>query len=247
MYIVFEGTDGSGKSTTIEVVDELLRAKGYNVLVVAEPEKSEFGMEMRKEICSTDLTESPDKLKYVIKLFATIRQKTMQAITEHLKVKNSVVLSDRSVITSYIYQIMYALDELGKKEVDKKNTTEEVFESLFGGILGYGARELFEAMHLETLIPSWVFVFDKIASADGQDGSGSYDNYDQSGGINLHYAKFIMKPKMRDVLCCTNANRKIREPQFARVLADTVDRRAEGIISTLNTNPLVASYPVMLV
>ena len=43
MYIVFEGIDGAGKSTQIELLKEWLEANGYEVETLVEPTGSEVG------------------------------------------------------------------------------------------------------------------------------------------------------------------------------------------------------------
>ena len=45
--IVFEGTDGSGKSTQIKLLAKYLRAKGIECLLTHEPTDSPFGALLR--------------------------------------------------------------------------------------------------------------------------------------------------------------------------------------------------------
>ena len=48
MYIVFEGIDGSGKSTQIQLLKEWLEANGFRVETLVEPTDSEVGIIIRK-------------------------------------------------------------------------------------------------------------------------------------------------------------------------------------------------------
>ena len=43
MYIVFEGIDGAGKSTQIQMLKDWLEANGFRVETVVEPTESEAG------------------------------------------------------------------------------------------------------------------------------------------------------------------------------------------------------------
>jgi dTMP kinase len=48
MFITFEGIDGSGKSTQIKLLTDLLNNWGYKVKVLREPGSTEFSEEIRK-------------------------------------------------------------------------------------------------------------------------------------------------------------------------------------------------------
>ena len=43
MYIVFEGIDGAGKSTQIQMLKEWLEANGFRVETLVEPTESKVG------------------------------------------------------------------------------------------------------------------------------------------------------------------------------------------------------------
>lgn len=48
MYIVFEGIDGAGKSTQINLLKDWLEQNGFDVETVVEPTDSEVGKLIRK-------------------------------------------------------------------------------------------------------------------------------------------------------------------------------------------------------
>ena len=56
MYIVFEGIDGAGKSTQIQLLKEWLEANGLEVEALVEPTDSEIGKLIRKILQRRDAT-----------------------------------------------------------------------------------------------------------------------------------------------------------------------------------------------
>jgi dTMP kinase len=48
MFIAFEGIDGSGKTTAIKLLKEVLENKNQNVYTTTEPTKLSTGVEIRK-------------------------------------------------------------------------------------------------------------------------------------------------------------------------------------------------------
>ena len=54
-YIVLEGIDGSGKTTTCLAVAEILSQEGYKVLLLSEPSHSEIGLFLRKQMISSGI------------------------------------------------------------------------------------------------------------------------------------------------------------------------------------------------
>ena len=56
MYIVFEGIDGAGKSTQIEMLKEWLEANGLEVETFVEPTGSEVGKLIREILQRPDAT-----------------------------------------------------------------------------------------------------------------------------------------------------------------------------------------------
>lgn len=63
-YIVFEGIDGSGKTTVCTHIAVRLRESGYNVLLISEPSKSEIGQLLRKQMRAMTLNQKSIALLY---------------------------------------------------------------------------------------------------------------------------------------------------------------------------------------
>lgn len=99
MYIVFEGIDGAGKSTQINLLKEFLEANGLEVECVVEPTDSEVGKLIRRILQRPDSTTDHVQ-KTLGLLFAADRMLIMDKLSDDKK----VILSDRSFISSLAYQ-----------------------------------------------------------------------------------------------------------------------------------------------
>ena len=99
MYIVFEGIDGAGKSTQIQMLKEWLEANGLEVETLVEPTDSEVGKLIRKILQRPDATT--DRVQKTLGLlFAADRMLIMDKLSDEKK----VIISDRSFISSLAYQ-----------------------------------------------------------------------------------------------------------------------------------------------
>ena len=99
MYIVFEGIDGAGKSTQIQMLKDWLEANGFRVETLVEPTDSEVGKLIRKVLQRPDAqTDSVQKTLGL--LFAADRMLIMDKLNDESK----VIISDRSFISSLAYQ-----------------------------------------------------------------------------------------------------------------------------------------------
>lgn len=99
MYIVFEGIDGAGKSTQIQMLKEWLEANGFRVETLVEPTDSEVGRLIRKILQRSDATT--DRLQKTLGLlFAADRMMIMDKLED----KSKIIISDRSFISSLAYQ-----------------------------------------------------------------------------------------------------------------------------------------------
>jgi dTMP kinase len=99
MYIVFEGIDGAGKSTQIQMLKEWLEANGFRVETLVEPTDSEVGKLIRRILQRPD-AETDRVQKTLGLLFAADRMLIMDKLADESK----IILSDRSFISSLAYQ-----------------------------------------------------------------------------------------------------------------------------------------------
>lgn len=97
-FIVFEGIDGSGKSTQLKLAAEKLREKGYAVYETAEPSRSDVGAFLRE--CLTGKKQAGEDA--VAMLFAADRLEHIREMQERLE-KGEVVLCDRYYYSSFAY------------------------------------------------------------------------------------------------------------------------------------------------
>ncbi len=99
-FIVFEGVDGSGKTTQIKLAEEFLKQQNINVITTKEPGGFQFGQSIR------DLVLHGEKLLPITELllmFANRAEHLKQVIAPAL-LNGTWVLCDRFTDSSYVYQ-----------------------------------------------------------------------------------------------------------------------------------------------
>jgi dTMP kinase len=102
MYIVFEGIDGSGKSTQIIALKQWLEESGLDVETIFEPTDSKIGFLIRQILQNSNVVEKTLQ-KTLGLLFAADRLHFMDKIAKE-KYSNKVIISDRSFYSSLAYQ-----------------------------------------------------------------------------------------------------------------------------------------------
>jgi dTMP kinase len=105
MYIVFEGTVGTGKSTQSRLLFDFLKKNNSNreVVLTREPGGSEIADSIRKLVQGSKFEE---KMDYVAEayLYAASRAQTIRNVVSPVLEKKGIVISDRSFISSLAYQ-----------------------------------------------------------------------------------------------------------------------------------------------
>ena len=102
LFITFEGPDGSGKSTQIELVADFLRRKGYDVYCTREPGGSAIGDQIRDVLHDVKNTEMSSRTE--ILLYSASRAQLVEQIIRPRLAQGDVVLCDRYADSTYAYQ-----------------------------------------------------------------------------------------------------------------------------------------------
>lgn len=101
-FIVFEGSDGSGKSTVLESVKEYLDQANVDYILTREPGGTKIGEQIRDILLNIENKEMDDRTEAL--LFAAARA---QGVAEKVKKElemGRIVISDRYVLSSLVYQ-----------------------------------------------------------------------------------------------------------------------------------------------
>ena len=101
LFISFEGGEGSGKSSVINVVKERLEADGYNVVITREPGGVNVSEQIRNVILAVDNQMSKETEAL---LYAASRTEHLYAKVLPLLAQGYIVLSDRYLDSSLAYQ-----------------------------------------------------------------------------------------------------------------------------------------------
>ncbi|MCS7222091.1 MAG: dTMP kinase [Anaerolineae bacterium] len=102
LFITFEGPEGSGKTTQIQLLGEWLSCQGYNVLITREPGGTPLGDQIRAILLSPEHRDMCPEAEAL--LFSVARsQLVRQVIQPHLN-KGGVVLCDRYADSTLAYQ-----------------------------------------------------------------------------------------------------------------------------------------------
>jgi dTMP kinase len=100
-FITFEGIDGSGKSTQLRLLNNFLRANGWNPLVTREPGGTPVGLRLRAALL--DATEEVDPLTELL-VFAADRAQHVRRVIRPALEAGLVVISDRYADATVAYQ-----------------------------------------------------------------------------------------------------------------------------------------------
>ena len=103
LFIVFEGGEGSGKSTQAELLSDALKLFGVPNTLTREPGDSELGAEIRKLLL--DRGRDPISKKAEALLFAADRAEHMEKVVRPVLDQNGVVICDRFKASTISYQV----------------------------------------------------------------------------------------------------------------------------------------------
>lgn len=122
--IAFEGVEGSGKSTQLELLRQALEGRGREVVVTREPGGTPAGERMRAVLLDPGVQLHP---RAEALLFAAARAELVDAVIRPALERGAVVLCDRYLDSSLAYQ--------GDARGLGRGPVEEVNRFATGGLL----------------------------------------------------------------------------------------------------------------
>jgi dTMP kinase len=102
MFITFEGSEGCGKSTQIQLLAEFLQQKQYKVLLTREPGGTEIGEQIREILAKRENIAM--QLRTEILLFQASRAQLVEELIKPHLAKGYIVLCDRYADSTIAYQ-----------------------------------------------------------------------------------------------------------------------------------------------
>jgi dTMP kinase len=102
LFITFEGTEGSGKSTQMQLLVERLRETGLTVIENQEPGATSIGKQIRRILLDPAHQEMTPMTELLL-MFASRTQAAAEIIVPALKVGH-IVISDRFTDSTLAYQ-----------------------------------------------------------------------------------------------------------------------------------------------
>lgn len=100
-FITFEGIDGSGKSTQLRMLADVLRERGVDILITREPGGTPLGRRLREAFLETEETVAP---MAELLSFAADRAQHVEFLIKPSIADGRVVISDRYSDATFAYQ-----------------------------------------------------------------------------------------------------------------------------------------------
>lgn len=102
VFITFEGPDGSGKTTQIRMLADLLKAQGYSVVLTREPGGTPIGDQIRQVLFDLGNTEMHPRTE--ILLFQASRAQHVEELIKPSLAEGKIILCDRYADSTLAYQ-----------------------------------------------------------------------------------------------------------------------------------------------
>jgi dTMP kinase len=100
MFISFEGLDGCGKTTQVELLEAFLEARDLEVVATREPGGTELGETLRQIVLHGGKISPWAE----VAIFAAARAELVEEVIEPALGRGAIVISDRFVDSSLVYQ-----------------------------------------------------------------------------------------------------------------------------------------------
>ncbi len=102
LFISFEGTDGSGKTTQIKLLEAYIRQKGYETVLTREPGGTRVSELIRDMVLDPENREITPLTEMI--LYAASRAQHVAQVIKPAVDRGKIVICDRFVDSSYAYQ-----------------------------------------------------------------------------------------------------------------------------------------------
>lgn len=102
-FITFEGVEGSGKSTQMELLGKFLLERGFDILLTREPGGTEIGDKIRDILLDPE-NKGMDKMVEAL-LYAASRAQLVAEVIKPALEAGKVVICDRYFDSSVAYQV----------------------------------------------------------------------------------------------------------------------------------------------
>lgn len=106
MLIAFEGIDGTGKSTQVQLLSRFLEEQGFPVITTYEPTDSEYGRRIRKLYQDRSSCTPEEELN----LFIKDRRLHVHELIKPELAANKIILTDRYYYSTAAYQGAAGID-----------------------------------------------------------------------------------------------------------------------------------------
>lgn len=103
MFFSFDGIDGGGKSTQLELFGEWLRRRGIEPVVCRDPGSTPLGERVR-EILLNSGEETPIAARSEMLLYMAARAQLVEEVIRPALVAGRTVVSDRYLLANVVYQ-----------------------------------------------------------------------------------------------------------------------------------------------
>jgi dTMP kinase len=102
LFITVEGTDGSGKTTQIKLMENYLKTEGYEVVLTREPGGTVISEKIRSIILDTGNIEM-DSITELL-LYTSARAQLVAEVIKPALNSGKIVICDRFVDSAFVYQ-----------------------------------------------------------------------------------------------------------------------------------------------
>jgi len=100
MFLSFEGIDGCGKTTQVELLEAYLETRDAEFVATREPGGTVLGEQLREIVLQGDKVSPWAE----VALFAASRAELVERVIEPALARGAIVISDRFVDSSLVYQ-----------------------------------------------------------------------------------------------------------------------------------------------